>query len=183
MESTGWANFDNFENSSNTQNVISEDKKSCDESKEEIPEIEMKLTEKTVVSSETVEDNNENNKGTIDSEAPGTDVTSVETNSADESDENSTNSLCSADKNANPSEPLPNRYFGLLVLKSVLSLHNSINICIIHCRDPKSTEIDEEIKDITTDTIKSEKLPTEHEISPIVKSTSIEPVLVSEDAK
>jgi hypothetical protein len=67
VESTGWANFENFENSLSIENTTSENKKPCDELKEKIPETTAtNLIEKT--SSDSAGDGNEKNKDLIASQ-------------------------------------------------------------------------------------------------------------------
>lgn len=56
VESTGWANFENFENTLSIENTVSEDKKPCDELKEKTSEtLTTNLTEKNMASSENIE--------------------------------------------------------------------------------------------------------------------------------
>lgn len=109
VESTGWANFDNFYNSLSIENTASEDKKSCDDGlKEKMSETIVDSKEKdtvaTVVSSENVGDDVEKREDSASTEVTGSGVPSnTEANLNSKSDE---------DKNANPSKPPPaiNRY-------------------------------------------------------------------------
>jgi len=71
VESTGWANFENFENTLSIENTVSEDKKPCDELKEKPSEATAaNLIEKNLASSESIEDGNEKNRDLIDSQEP-----------------------------------------------------------------------------------------------------------------
>ncbi|XP_032690827.1 serine/threonine-protein phosphatase 6 regulatory subunit 3-like isoform X3 [Odontomachus brunneus] len=105
VESTGWANFDNFENSLNIENTASEDKKPRDdELKEKVSETIADSKEKDTTTSENVEDDNEKeSKDSANTEVTGSGMPSnTETNLNSKSDENKT---ILADKNANPSKP------------------------------------------------------------------------------
>jgi len=78
IESTGWANFENFENSLSIENTASENKKPCDELKEKIPETTAtNLIEKT--SSDSAGDGNEKTKDLVASQ----DLPVAETNVSD----------------------------------------------------------------------------------------------------
>lgn len=109
VESTGWANFENFENTLSIENTISEDKKLCDELKKKTSEATAtNLTEKDMASSESVGDDNEKNKDYVDNQIVETELPVVETNLNDsESDEHK---MISTNENANPSELPINRY-------------------------------------------------------------------------
>lgn len=109
VESTGWANFENFENTLSIENTVSEDKKLCDELKEKTSETTaINLVEKDMASSESIEDDDEKNKDSIDNQIVGTELPVVETNLNDsKSDEHE---MISANENANPSELPINRY-------------------------------------------------------------------------
>ncbi|XP_012222165.1 serine/threonine-protein phosphatase 6 regulatory subunit 3 isoform X2 [Linepithema humile] len=83
VESTGWANFENFENSLSIENTASENKKPCDELKEKIPEATAtNLIEKT--SSDSAGDGNEKNKDLIASQGLPVAETNVSSNKSDE---------------------------------------------------------------------------------------------------
>ncbi|XP_012539454.1 serine/threonine-protein phosphatase 6 regulatory subunit 3 isoform X2 [Monomorium pharaonis] len=110
VESTGWANFENFENTLSIENTtVSEDKKPCDELKEKASEsMDANLTEKDTPSNESVEDGNEKIK-IVDGQVVETELAIAKTNSNDsESDEHKT---ISANENVNPSELPVNRNF------------------------------------------------------------------------
>ncbi|KAL0133154.1 hypothetical protein PUN28_000723 [Cardiocondyla obscurior] len=67
VESTGWANFENFENTLSMENTASEDKKPCEELKEKKSEAMItNITEKDVPPSENVGEDDEKNKDHID---------------------------------------------------------------------------------------------------------------------
>lgn len=103
VESTGWANFENFENTLSIENTVSEDKKLCDELKEKTSEATAtNLTEKDMASSESIGDDNEKNKDYVDNQIVETELPVVETNLNDsKSDEHK---MISTNENANPSE-------------------------------------------------------------------------------
>lgn len=83
VESTGWANFENFENSLSIENTGSENKKPCDELKEKIPETTAaNLIEKT--SSDSAGDDDEKNKDLIASESLPVAETNVGSSKSDE---------------------------------------------------------------------------------------------------
>lgn len=109
VESTGWANFENFENTLSIENTVSEDKKLCDELKEKTSEATAtNLTEKDMASSESIGDDNEKNKDYVDNQIVETELPVVETNLNDsKSDEHK---MISTNENANPSELPINRY-------------------------------------------------------------------------
>jgi len=81
VESTGWANFENFENSLSIDNT-SENKKTCDELKEKIPETATNLIQKTF--SDSAGDSNEKNKDLIASQGLPIAETNVSSSKSDE---------------------------------------------------------------------------------------------------
>ncbi|XP_011866447.1 PREDICTED: serine/threonine-protein phosphatase 6 regulatory subunit 3 isoform X2 [Vollenhovia emeryi] len=93
VESTGWANFENFENTLSIESTVSEDKKPCDELKEKTLEATAEnLTEKNTASSESVGDGIEKNRD-VDSQV-GTGLPVAETNlNEDKCDEHKTVSV------------------------------------------------------------------------------------------
>lgn len=101
VESTGWANFENFENTLSIENSsISENKKPCDEPKQKTSE----TTEdsKGTSSIEGVEDGDEKSKVSADGEAiETTDLPAAETNI--DNSRNDEDKTITADSNANPS--------------------------------------------------------------------------------
>ncbi|XP_025993083.1 serine/threonine-protein phosphatase 6 regulatory subunit 3 isoform X2 [Solenopsis invicta] len=106
VESTGWANFENFENTLCIENTtMSEEKKLCNELKEKASEaMDANLTEKDTSSSESVGDGTEKCK---DSQVVDTELPTAETNPNDsKSDERK---MISANENINPSELPVNR--------------------------------------------------------------------------
>lgn len=121
VESTGWANFENFENTLSIESSVSEDKKPCNEIKEKPSEATAaNLTETNVASSESVgDDGNEKSGSYVDSQIVETGLPAAETNVNDsKSDEDKT---ISENKNANPSELSDNRY-----LYSIQSIESRI---------------------------------------------------------
>lgn len=104
VESTGWANFDNFENSLNIENAASEDKKPRDdELKEKVSETIADSKEKDTTSESVGDGNEKESKDSANIEVTGSDMPSnTETNLNSKSDEKKT---IFADKNANPSKP------------------------------------------------------------------------------
>lgn len=112
VESTGWANFDNFENSLNIENAASEDKKLCDDKlKEKVSEtiVDSKETTSTTINESVGDDNEEESKNSASTEVTGSGMPpNMETNLNSKSDEDKT---IPADKNANPSKPpITSRY-------------------------------------------------------------------------
>lgn len=107
VESTGWANFENFENTLSIENTVSGEKKLCDELTEKTSEATA-ATEKDMTSSESIGDDNEKNKDYVDNQIVGTKLSLVETDLNDsKSDEHK---IISANENASPSELPINRY-------------------------------------------------------------------------
>ncbi|XP_029171427.1 serine/threonine-protein phosphatase 6 regulatory subunit 3 isoform X2 [Nylanderia fulva] len=148
VESTGWANFENFENTLSIDNTTSEDKKtmSDDELKEKTSEITTaNLTEKDKTFSESFEDD-EKSRDCVSSQVIGTDLpTTMETNlSSSKSDENR---VISADENIDSNE--------LPVDKHPL---NSLETQHANSRNFKSVENE---KDVTEDAVEKEKPPVE----------------------
>lgn len=108
VESTGWANFENFENTLSIDNTTSEDKKTtCDELKKTSETTAVDLTEKNIAFSESFE--NEKSRDCISNEViEKTDLPVMETNlssSTNKSDENK----ISVDENIS-SNKLDNRH-------------------------------------------------------------------------
>lgn len=109
VESTGWANFDNFENTLNIENTVIIDNKLCDEPKKETlsttfeNKMETQLGSKITV--ETIGAGDMKIEDTVDSIA-----SYIGTNINHQSTESNLYSECTADKNANPSEIVDSRY-------------------------------------------------------------------------
>lgn len=109
VESTGWANFDNFENTLNIENTVIIDNKLCDESKKETlsttfeNKMETPLGSKVTV--ETIGAGDMKIGDTVDSIA-----SYIGTNINHQSTESNLYSECTADKNANPNEIVDSRY-------------------------------------------------------------------------
>lgn len=110
IESTGWANFENFENTLSIENTASEEKKPCDELKEQISEdTAVNLTGKNLACSESVGDGNEKSTDYADSQVVEMKLPTVEMNLNDsKSDEHK---MISANENVNPSELSVSREF------------------------------------------------------------------------
>lgn len=145
VESTGWANFENFENTLSIENSTSEDKKTSDELKEKTLEVTAaNLTEKNMALSENFE-GDEKRKDCVSSQVIGTDLPVAETNlSGNKSDESR---VISADENIDSNE--------LPVDKHPL---NSSETQHANSRNFKSTENE---KDVTEDAVEKEKPPIE----------------------
>lgn len=105
VESTGWANFENFENTLSIENTVSEDKRPCDEFKEKTSEATLttnlttNLTEKNMTSSENIGDNSEKSRDYIDNQIVGTELVTKTDLDDSKSDEYK---MISANENANP---------------------------------------------------------------------------------
>lgn len=182
VESTGWANFENFENTLSIENTTSEDKKTmlnkCDELKEKTSETtDANLTEKDMALSESLGEDEEKSRDCVSSQVIGTDLSATETNlSSSKSDENR---VISADENISSNE--------LPVNKHPLSF-NSSEIQHADSTNLKSAGETENVKDVTENVIEKEKPPIEHEVSVTAavspKSTSADSMSVSkEDTK
>ncbi|XP_018357809.1 PREDICTED: serine/threonine-protein phosphatase 6 regulatory subunit 3 isoform X2 [Trachymyrmex cornetzi] len=158
IESTGWANFENFENTLSIENTVSEEKKPCDELKEKISEATaVNLTEKNVTCSESVGDGNEKSTDYVDSQVVEMKLPAAEINLNDsKSDEHM---MISANENVN----------------SELSVN----------RDFKDTEKIETVKD--TKNVENEKSSIEQQVpAASLESTStstVDAIPVPKDAK
>ncbi|XP_011329157.1 serine/threonine-protein phosphatase 6 regulatory subunit 3 isoform X2 [Ooceraea biroi] len=107
VESTGWANFDNFENTLSIENKESEEKKpSSDERKEKMSETTAaNLTERVSGLTETA--SNESGGKSADSvgnQAPGADLSAVESNKSEEDKTTSTNENVKSSESSTSSE-------------------------------------------------------------------------------
>ncbi|KAG5342120.1 PP6R3 phosphatase, partial [Acromyrmex charruanus] len=157
IESTGWANFENFENTLSIENTVSEEKKPCDELKEKISEATaVNLTEKNVTCSKSVGDGNEKSTDYVDSQVVEMKLPAEEINLNDsKSDEHK---MISANENVN----------------SELSVS----------RDFKDTENIETVKD--TKNVENEKSSIEQVPATSLESTStstVDAIPVPKDAK
>ncbi|KAG5321123.1 PP6R2 phosphatase, partial [Pseudoatta argentina] len=157
IESTGWANFENFENTLSIENTVSEEKKPCDELKEKISEATaVNLTEKNVTCSKSVGDSNEKSTDYVDSQVVEMKLPAEEINLNDsKSDEHK---MISANENVN----------------SELSVS----------RDFKDTENIETVKD--TKNVENEKSSIEQVPATSLESTStstVDAIPVPKDAK
>ncbi|CAK9802611.1 Serine/threonine-protein phosphatase 6 regulatory subunit 3 [Anthophora plagiata] len=167
VESTGWANFDNFENTLNMENTVIIDNKLRGESKNEMLNTiadENKM-ETTLGSKETTEAIGAGDMKIADS--VDSTVSQVETNINHQSTESSLYSGCTADKNANPSEIVDSRE--------------------ITCEENvKNTELATEATTtttITTTTVQNEKSSDDCKISCSLKTATTEAVSPPTDAK
>lgn len=109
VESTGWANFDNFENTVSMENTVIVDNKVCDESKERTLDITMDQNKIETISGNeiAVEAISTNDMKIEDSNDSST--LRIETNINHQNIEDNLHSECTADKNANPSENVDSR--------------------------------------------------------------------------
>ncbi|KAM0737027.1 Serine/threonine-protein phosphatase 6 regulatory subunit 3 [Formica fusca] len=165
VESTGWANFENFENTLSIENTAGENKKTmCDELKTASETTAANLTEKDMAFSESFEESDEKNRDCISNQVIGTDLPAMETNLSSSSSKIDENIVISADENINSNKLPDNRNF-------------------------KSEEKIENVEDITEDAIEKAKPSIEHEVSiatTSLKSTSADTansMSVSKDAK
>lgn len=162
VESTGWANFDNFENTLNMENTVIIDNKLCDESKKDTTSNVTAAVENKIegglggkVTMETIGAGDMKIGDSLDSTA-----SHVETNINHQSTESSLYSGCTADKNANPSE-------------------------IVDSRETKREGNAKNAAELATNpsTVQNEKSSSEYKISCSLKNASSEAVLPSTDAK
>lgn len=114
IESTGWANFDNFENTLSIENKEREANKSTnDERKEETPEetvvnLTEKISSEDVGSAETIADENVGNDNGKNADSTGNQVLLTDFGSADKSEEDK---AIFANENVNSSESASRYYF------------------------------------------------------------------------
>lgn len=156
VESTGWANFDNFENTLNMENAVIIDNKLCDDGKKETSNITVENKMDTALGSkatlEAIGAGDMKIGDSVDSTA-----SYIETNINHQSTESNLYSGCTADKNANPSEIVDSRE--------------------IKCEgNIKNTEV-------ATTTVQNEKSSSDYEIPCNLKNVSSEAVLSSTDTK
>lgn len=108
VESIGWANFDNFEDTLNMGNAVIIDNKLCDDGKKETSNITVENKMDTALGSkatlEAIGAGDMKIGDSVDSAASYT-----ETNINHQSTESNLYSGCTADKNANPSEIVDSR--------------------------------------------------------------------------
>jgi len=117
VESTGWANFDNFENTLSIENKKSENKKPTnDECKEKTPEATATNLTKRVssenvdaaetVSNENVGNSNEKNANSVGNQVFEADLSTIKSSNKSEEDE-----TISTNENVNSNELPASRYF------------------------------------------------------------------------
>ncbi|KOX78430.1 Serine/threonine-protein phosphatase 6 regulatory subunit 3 [Melipona quadrifasciata] len=156
VESTGWANFDNFENALNVENAVIIDNKLCDEGKKEMSnttvENKMETSLGSKVTVEAIGAGDMKIEDTVDSTA-----SYVETNINHQNTESSLYSGCTADKNANPNEIVDSRE-----IKCEGNIKNA---------------------ELATTTVQNEKSSNDYTISCSLKNVSPEAVLSSTDTK
>ncbi|XP_043248418.1 serine/threonine-protein phosphatase 6 regulatory subunit 3 [Colletes gigas] len=157
VEPTGWANFDNFENILSVENTVIVDNKLCDEIKKGPPDTSADLnkTEAVVgskVTAEAIGADDVKVEDSVDSTSSHT-----ETNINHKSIEDSLFSVCTADRNANPSENLNAR--------EITCGENIINT------------------ELATTVVQNEKSSNDNKISCSLNNASSEAVLSPPDAK
>lgn len=104
VESTGWANFDNFESTLSIENNIVVDNKTSETVKKDVVDVAASLDEKEIVlENKSVENIGSGDTKTLDS-VDSMSHQSTETNQNSKTSDDSIYSVCTSDKNANPSE-------------------------------------------------------------------------------
>ncbi|XP_014598395.1 PREDICTED: serine/threonine-protein phosphatase 6 regulatory subunit 3 isoform X1 [Polistes canadensis] len=107
LESTGWANFDNFESTLSIENNIAVDNKTCETVTKDIVDAATSLIEKeTALENKSVENIGGGDSITVDL-VDSTSHLSTEANQNSKASDDSIYSVCTSDKNANPSERTP----------------------------------------------------------------------------
>ncbi|KAK2587988.1 hypothetical protein KPH14_004065 [Odynerus spinipes] len=155
VESTGWANFDNFESTLNIENNIVIDNKTCDTVKKDVVDVAASMGEKgtmleNTISVENIEDSDTKTIDSVDS----TSHQSIEANQNSKTSDDSIYTVCTSDKNANPSE-----------------------------RTPESREDITSTKEYVKNSIENDKTLTENKIVCTVQNTPSDTTLTSKDAK
>ena len=118
IESTGWANFENFENTLSIENTVSGEKKPCDELKEKISEATaVNLTEKHITCSESVGDGNEKSTDYVDSQVVEMKLPAEEINLNDS--KSNEHKMISANENVN-SELSVSRYVYSIIVSVII---------------------------------------------------------------
>ncbi|XP_053971363.1 serine/threonine-protein phosphatase 6 regulatory subunit 3 [Hylaeus anthracinus] len=157
VEPTGWANFDNFENTLSVENVII-DNKLCDDIKKETPDTSADLnkTEDVVENKVTAEATIGAGDVKVEESVDSTPL-DTETNVNHKIIEDSSFPVCTPDKNANPSE----------------------------ISDTSETTCGDNIMNVEleTTTVQNEKSSNEYKISCSLDNASSEAVLPPTDAK
>ncbi|XP_043504023.1 serine/threonine-protein phosphatase 6 regulatory subunit 3 isoform X1 [Polistes fuscatus] len=107
LESTGWANFDNFESTLSIENNIAVDNKTYETVTKDIVDAATSLVEKeTALENKSVENIGGGDSITVDL-VDSTSHLSTEANQNSKASDDSIYSVCTSDKNANPSERTP----------------------------------------------------------------------------
>ncbi|XP_029047430.1 serine/threonine-protein phosphatase 6 regulatory subunit 3 isoform X2 [Osmia bicornis bicornis] len=157
VESTGWANFDNFENTVSMENTVIVDNKVCDESKERTQDITMDQNKiETISGNEIAVEAISTNDIKIEDSNDST-TSRIETNINHQNTEDNLYSECTADKNANPSENV----------------------------DSSENKGEDNVKptELASATMQNEKSSNDHRVTCSVKNASSEAVLPPTDAK
>lgn len=116
VESTGWANFENFENTLSIENTTSEDNKTmCDELKKTSETTAVDLTEKNVAFNESLENEKRIciSSPVIEKTCQNKDLPAMETNlssSSSSSSKSDENKMITVDENINSNKLPDNRY-------------------------------------------------------------------------
>ncbi|XP_046827950.1 serine/threonine-protein phosphatase 6 regulatory subunit 3 isoform X1 [Vespa crabro] len=153
VESTGWANFDNFESTLSIENNIAVDNKTSETVKKDVVDVAASLDKKeTILENKSVENIGSGDTKTLDS-VDSMSHQSTEANQNSKNSDDSIYSVCTSDKNANPSE-----------------------------RTPETRE-ESKNKEYVKNSIENDKTLTEHKIVCTLKSTPSDTTLTSKDAK
>lgn len=108
VESTGWANFDNFENAFSVKNTVIIDNKLCDEIKKGPPDTSADLNKtEAVMENKIAAEAIGAGDVEVDDSVDSTSSSHIESNIDDKSIEDSLYFICNANRNAN-TNPNPN---------------------------------------------------------------------------
>lgn len=110
VESTGWANFENFENTLSIENTANDKKTICDELKTASEMTAANLIEKDIAFSESFEESGGKSRDCISNQVIGTDLPAMETNPSSSSSKIDEDRVISADENINSNKLPDNRY-------------------------------------------------------------------------
>lgn len=155
VESTGWANFDNFESTLNIENIIMVDNKTCETDKKDIADVGASMSEKGTVLENTIPIENIGSGEMQSTDAvDSTSHQSIEANQNSKTSDDSIYSVCTSDTNANPSE-----------------------------RTSESREDSKTTEEYIKNSIENGKTLTENKIVCAVKNTPSDTTLTSKDAK
>ncbi|XP_076169433.1 phosphatase 6 regulatory subunit 1-like protein fmt isoform X2 [Ptiloglossa arizonensis] len=166
VESTGWANFDNFENAFSVKNTVIIDNKLCDEIKKGPPDTSADLNKtEAVMENKIAAETIGAGDVEVDDSVDSTSSSHIESNIDDKSIEDSLYFICNANRNANTNpnpNPNPNK--------------------ILNARE---TTCEENIMktELATTTVQNEKSSNDYKISCSLNNASSEAVLPPTDAK